>query len=371
MPDQPPISSYGLIGDLRTAALVGLHGGVDWCCLPRFDSPSVFAAILDPDHGGSWIIQPDEPYTTRQRYLPSTNILETTFRTDDGEVRVVDFMPVGLDGKPPSRHPELHRQVTCTGGRSVCESTSWRGSTTPPARPGSKSCATASSPPIAGKRSPHSPERAPFEWNINDGRAVALFADRGGRYPLAGAALRRRRRSPGGPLRQRPQARGDRRVLAGLGLAASLHRTVPHTRRTLRPGAQAAYRRRERRYHRRADYIPPRGTRRSPQLGLSLRLAAGRCIHSGGARRRGTSRGSGSLHALPQTSLPARVGPAPADHVRSGRTPGADRALARSPERLLRTRAPCGWETPRRVSCSSMSTETSWRPRKSGGATTR
>ena len=47
MPDQPPISSYGLIGDLRTAALVGLHGGVDWCCLPRFDSPSIFAAILD------------------------------------------------------------------------------------------------------------------------------------------------------------------------------------------------------------------------------------------------------------------------------------------------------------------------------------
>ena len=192
MPDQPPISSYGLIGDLRTAALVGLHGGVDWCCLPRFDSPSIFAAILDPEKGGTWVIQPDEPYTTRQRYLPSTNILETTFRTDDGEVRVVDFMPVGFDGKPPSRHPgaapsgDLHRRQ----GRA-CESTSWRGSTTPPERPGSRNCATASSPPTAERRSPPFRVRRQFEWNISDGRAVDLVAHQGRRDPLAGAALRR------------------------------------------------------------------------------------------------------------------------------------------------------------------------------------
>jgi GH15 family glucan-1,4-alpha-glucosidase len=118
MPDQLPISHYGIIGDLRTAALVGLHGGIDWCCLPHFDSPSLFAAILDPERGGTWLIQPDEPFTSRQRYLPSTNILETTFRTDDAEVRLVDFMPLGFDGRPPSRHPEIHRQVTCSGGQA-------------------------------------------------------------------------------------------------------------------------------------------------------------------------------------------------------------------------------------------------------------
>jgi GH15 family glucan-1,4-alpha-glucosidase len=115
---QPPISDYGLIGDMRTAALVGRHGGIDWCCLPRFDSESVFAALLDPERGGTWLIQPDEPFTSRQRYLPSTNLLETVFRTEEAEVRLVDFMPVTFDGHPAAEHPEIHRQVRCTGGKA-------------------------------------------------------------------------------------------------------------------------------------------------------------------------------------------------------------------------------------------------------------
>jgi GH15 family glucan-1,4-alpha-glucosidase len=175
MPDQPPISSYGLIGDLRTAALVGLHGGVDWCCLPRFDSPSIFAAILDPDHGGSWVIQPDEAYTTRQRYLPSTNILETTFRTEDGEVRVVDFMPVGFDGKPPSRHPELHRQVTCTGGKvrlriDFMARFDYAAGETRIEELRHGLFATDRREEVATLSG-----TAPFEWNISNGRAVALL----------------------------------------------------------------------------------------------------------------------------------------------------------------------------------------------------
>lgn len=60
--DQTTISDYGLIGDMQSAALVGRHGGIDWCCLPRFDSGSVFAALLDPQRGGTWLIQPAEPY---------------------------------------------------------------------------------------------------------------------------------------------------------------------------------------------------------------------------------------------------------------------------------------------------------------------
>ena len=75
------ISDYGLIGDMRTAALVGLNGAIDWCCLPRFDSGSVFAALLDPERGGTWAVRPAVPWTSTQRYLPLTNILETTFRT--------------------------------------------------------------------------------------------------------------------------------------------------------------------------------------------------------------------------------------------------------------------------------------------------
>ena len=114
---------YGLIGDMSSAALVGTDGSVDWCCLPRFDSPSVFASILDEDVGGRFRIQPGGAYTdARQVYMQDTNILETTFTTPTGVVKVTDFMPIhdsDKDGKPdtnPAEPPELHRIVTCTAG---------------------------------------------------------------------------------------------------------------------------------------------------------------------------------------------------------------------------------------------------------------
>jgi len=113
----PALSDYGLIGDMRTAALVGLDGAIDWCCLPRFDSGSVFAAILDPERGGTWSIRPAVDWTSTQRYLPRTNILETTFRTAGGVAILTDFMPVDEDGRPSSPHPEIHRQLRCTRGR--------------------------------------------------------------------------------------------------------------------------------------------------------------------------------------------------------------------------------------------------------------
>jgi GH15 family glucan-1,4-alpha-glucosidase len=112
----PALSDYGLIGDMRTAALVGLDGAIDWCCLPRFDSGSVFAAILDPERGGTWSVRPAVEWTSTQRYLPRTNILETTFRTAGGVATLTDFMPVGEDGRPSSPHPEIHRQLRCTRG---------------------------------------------------------------------------------------------------------------------------------------------------------------------------------------------------------------------------------------------------------------
>ena len=111
------LSEYGLIGDMRTAALIGVDGAIDWCCLPRFDSGSVFAAILDQDRGGTWAIRPRGEWTSTQRYLPRTNILETVFRTPDGVVALTDFMPVDEDGRPSGQHPEIHRQLRCTRGR--------------------------------------------------------------------------------------------------------------------------------------------------------------------------------------------------------------------------------------------------------------
>jgi GH15 family glucan-1,4-alpha-glucosidase len=113
-----PISDYGLIGDMRTAALVGLDGAIDWCCLPRFDSGSVFAALLDGERGGTWAIHPEGRWTSSQRYLPRTNILETTFRTaEGGVVTLTDFMPVAEDGRPSGQHPEIHRRMRCSRGR--------------------------------------------------------------------------------------------------------------------------------------------------------------------------------------------------------------------------------------------------------------
>jgi GH15 family glucan-1,4-alpha-glucosidase len=108
------IGDYGIIGDLHTAALVGRNGSIDWLCAPRFDSPSVFAALLDPGVGGRWQIRPVGGWTSEQRYLPATNVLETAFHAEEGGVlEVTDFMPVG-----PSRlgRPEVHRRVHCPRG---------------------------------------------------------------------------------------------------------------------------------------------------------------------------------------------------------------------------------------------------------------
>ena len=91
------IGNYGIIGDLHTVALVGLNGSIDWCCLPRFDSPSVFGAILDSKTGGHFKIAPVDEGNTRQMYLPETNILLTRFLQHDGVGELTDFMPVESD----------------------------------------------------------------------------------------------------------------------------------------------------------------------------------------------------------------------------------------------------------------------------------
>ncbi|HSF09924.1 MAG TPA: trehalase-like domain-containing protein, partial [Nitrospirales bacterium] len=78
------IGDYGIIGDLHTIALVGIDGSIDWCCLPRFDSPSLFGAILDHKIGGYFKIAPVTNGNTRQMYLPETNILLTRFLQHDG-----------------------------------------------------------------------------------------------------------------------------------------------------------------------------------------------------------------------------------------------------------------------------------------------
>ncbi|MGX1885466.1 glycoside hydrolase family 15 protein [Streptomyces sp. NPDC055287] len=101
----PPIADHGLIGDLRTAALISSDGVLDWFCAPRFDSPSVFAALLDHDRGGHFAITPEaDDTTTRQLYLADTAILVTRFMTEEGVGEVVDFMPLDDADDPEGRH---------------------------------------------------------------------------------------------------------------------------------------------------------------------------------------------------------------------------------------------------------------------------
>jgi len=110
-----PVAEHGLIGDLRSAALVGTNGTIDWYCPTRFDAPSVFASILDADRGGSFELAPDAPTRTKQFYFPDTNVLITRFFADDGVGEIQDFMPVLDDSREADRH-RLIRRVVCVRG---------------------------------------------------------------------------------------------------------------------------------------------------------------------------------------------------------------------------------------------------------------
>jgi GH15 family glucan-1,4-alpha-glucosidase len=111
-----PIENYGIIGNMRTIALVGMNGSIDWYCYPQFDSPSIFGAILDDKKGGRFqIYAAGDGVRHKQLYLPSTNILVTRFLLQDGIAELEDFMPVGLP--PDSRwYHHLYRRVRCVRG---------------------------------------------------------------------------------------------------------------------------------------------------------------------------------------------------------------------------------------------------------------
>ena len=115
-----PIGAYGLVGDCRSAALVGHDGSVDWLCLPRFDHPSIFARILDANGGGHWQVSPRGPYDVVQRYRDRSNVLQTICTTRSGRLLVTDFMPVRRETvtahAKPHQHPRLIRLVECLAG---------------------------------------------------------------------------------------------------------------------------------------------------------------------------------------------------------------------------------------------------------------
>ncbi len=105
-----PIESYGVIGDMRTAALVGTTGSIDWLCFPYFDSPTVFAAVLDNDKGGRFQVAPSAgEYRSKQLYWPDSNVLVTRFLCHSGVAEVTDYMPVGATAERRARRCVVRR----------------------------------------------------------------------------------------------------------------------------------------------------------------------------------------------------------------------------------------------------------------------
>ena len=112
-----PIEDYGIVGNMRTCALIGMNGSVDWFCCPNFDSPSVFGAILDDQKGGYFKIAPDlgEAPVIKQVYWPASNVLITRFLARSGVAEIIDYMPVPTT-EHPHEHTELIRRVNCVRG---------------------------------------------------------------------------------------------------------------------------------------------------------------------------------------------------------------------------------------------------------------
>lgn len=112
-----PIENYGMIGDMHTVALVGMNGSIDWLCLPHFDSPSVFASLLDDKKGGAFRIAPsNEDVTCKQFYWPETNVLITRFLAPEGAAELADFMPVGTPRGDGRHRHQLIRRLTAVRG---------------------------------------------------------------------------------------------------------------------------------------------------------------------------------------------------------------------------------------------------------------
>lgn len=113
------IQDYAIIGDGRSAALISNRGSIDWLCWPRFDEPSIFAAILDPNIGGYWSIRPSQDSKVSRKYLEKTNVLETTFANGSAKIVLTDFMSVtSEENKKRCLWPEheLVRQIRCEDG---------------------------------------------------------------------------------------------------------------------------------------------------------------------------------------------------------------------------------------------------------------
>ena len=120
----PAVRDYAIIGDCHSAALVARNGSLDWLCWPRFDSPAIFAGLLDPEQGGHWRIAPGQPYSVRRKYAENTNIVVTEFETTSGSALLTDLMPVSSEEYKRIAFVPDHqiiRQLECRSGAITVE----------------------------------------------------------------------------------------------------------------------------------------------------------------------------------------------------------------------------------------------------------
>ena len=281
------IEDYALIGDTHTAALVGNDGSIDWLCLPRFDSGAAFAALLGtPDDHGRWLLTPAGGVQRVERaYRDGTLVLETTFHTDDGVVRIIDCMPIRGDAPSTSCASSKGCPVACR-----CAWTSASASTTarslPWVRTARRRACTRRPDPnalVLRRRTSRPAASGTRHRRRLRGRAPAI----GCRSCWPGTRRTSRRRRPINA--QRAVERRRRRGGGGGRSSARYEGPWRDAGDALADHAQGADLRADRRDRRRPDHVAARVDRQRPQLGLPLLLAARLRAHPRRAHRRPAS----------------------------------------------------------------------------------
>ena len=326
-----PIEDYALIGDSRTAALVGRDGSIDWLCLPRFDSHACFAALLGTPGNGRWLIGPAGPAETTRRYLPHSSVLETTHTTATGSFRVVDAMPIGdqradvvrrvegLSGTVTVRHEWIvrlgygHIKPWVTRVSARRRRRDRRGRRT--------------GPPGAARASPAARRGRPARRRVRARTQASRWSS-----PRPG-----RRRTAGSCTAATWTSGVDATVAPEQAVGRPLHlrRSLPRGRGPVGAHAADAHARGDRRHRRGAHDQPAGGLRRRAQLGLPVQLAPRRLPdHRRAAAVRLPRRDPvvAGLAAAGGGRRPRR----PADHVRRRRRPRPPRARAVVPARVRR-----------------------------------
>ncbi len=171
------IEDYALIGDLETAALVGKNGSIDWMCVPRFDSPAWFAALVGSELNGFWRIAPaGAEVCSRRAYLPDTLVLETVWETANSAVKVVDFMPVRTDA------PRLVRRVEGISGRTEMQGELCLRFNNGRVKPWTRRLGSRTVSSVAGPDSAYLTADATVETSVSNDRSVSTFSVSAGEH---------------------------------------------------------------------------------------------------------------------------------------------------------------------------------------------